>query len=93
MEFEYNKAEDQVAEAPVEAPVAEEVVPAVEEVPVVEQPKKKVKSGTVAIYSPKKVSMDGVVSLIVGVNHISKDDADKWLAAKYYLKLVEETTN
>ena len=96
MEFEYNKPEDSVVEevvavetAPVVAePIVEETP--IEVAPVVEQPKKKSSKGDlVAIRSPKKVAMDGVPTLNVGINYLTKEDADKWLAAKHYLVLVE----
>lgn len=81
---------------PENAPVVEEnVIPEAVAEPiaeaVVETPKKKAKSDLVTIYSPKKVTMDGVAPLNVGLNQLTKEDADKWLAAKYYVKLVEET--
>ena len=96
MEFEYNKPEVS-ADAEVVAVEATPVVaePIVEETPIevapiVEQPKKKSSKGDlVAIRSPKKVAMDGVPTLNVGVNYLTKEDADKWLAAKHYLVLVE----
>jgi hypothetical protein len=100
MDFEINKVEpqetvDQVEETKVETvdhtpEVVVPTAPVVEEV-IAEQPKKKDKATLVAIFSPKKVSMDGVGILSVGINHVTKEDADKWLAAKHYVRLVEET--
>jgi hypothetical protein len=99
MEFEYDKPEVTepavaVEEATVEVvePVVE-AAPVVEEVaPVVEQPKKKVAKGDlVTISSTKKVAWDGVGTLNVGLNTVTKEEADKWIAAKYYVTLVEET--
>ena len=101
MEFEFNKPEV-VAEAPIVeevkeetvevAPVVEDVKP-VEEVKVVEeQPKKKaLKTDLVTVRSDRNISWDGVGSLVAGLNKVTKEDADKWVAAKYYVKLVEET--
>jgi hypothetical protein len=83
--------------APVEE-TKEDVVEA-EEKPVIKiedhvKPTKKQKVGDlVAIYSPKKVSMGEYGVLNIGVNHVTKEVADAWLAAKHYVRLVKETDN
>lgn len=86
MEFVYNNEEVK----PVE--VVEEAVSEITEPAVVEQPKKRAsKNDLVTVHSTKKVAWDGVGVLNVGLNTVTKENADKWIEAKYFVTLVEET--
>lgn len=93
MEFIFNTPENAepqiVEETKLEAPVVSE--PAVEEVVVEDKPKKVAKTGLVAIKSTKKVTWDGVGSLEIGINHVTPEDAEKWIKAKYFVTAAEET--
>ena len=77
---------DIVVETVVEQPVVETLPEIVE--PVIEEKVKK-KGSLVTIHSPKKVFMAGVGTLQIGENVVTKEEADKWLAAKYYVTLVK----
>ena len=90
MEFEFNKPEPvEAAEPVVEDVVVEETKPVVEEV-AAEEPKKKTKEGLVTLYSAKNASQPGLVPLKAGNNKMTKEDADKWIALKSYVKIVED---
>lgn len=77
----------------IEEPVVEQPVvePEVKVEPVVVETKSKKKDDTVAIYSDRDVRWGNVGTLKIGVNNVSKADADKWLAAKYFVRLAKET--
>lgn len=85
---------EEVVELPepvVAEPVAEVAEPVIEEAPA-RKPFKK-KEDTVAVFSPKKATKPGLPDLNAGINNISKEDAEAWMAAKSYVKLHEETAN
>lgn len=67
---------------------------AVEPVPVVEiakieTPVPSKDTNLVKIFAPSKLSWAGVGTLVAGINHVTKEQADKWIAEIQGIKLVE----
>jgi hypothetical protein len=85
-ELAAKEQEEAATEEVEDAPVVEEVVPVVEKTEKVEKPaktEKKPVENTVALLSTRNVSWNGVGSVEVGFNIVTKEQAEKWLTRNH----------